>query len=37
MNEWSIIGVPTSAGAQYTLKYKTHEFSYTVPGAKCLI
>jgi ABC-type sugar transport system substrate-binding protein len=29
--------VQTNAGAKYTLTYKTHEFSYTVPGAKCLI
>jgi hypothetical protein len=29
--------VQTSAGAQYTLKYKTHEVSYTVPGKQCLI
>jgi hypothetical protein len=27
----------TSAGAKYTLKYKTHEFSYTFPGATCKI
>jgi hypothetical protein len=27
----------TSEGAKYTLTYETHEFSYTVPGARCLI
>jgi hypothetical protein len=27
----------TGTGALYTLKYDGHEFSYTVPKAKCLI
>jgi hypothetical protein len=30
--------VPTSSGgAQYTLTYNGHQFSYTVPNAKCLV
>jgi hypothetical protein len=33
----SLTCVETSEGAQYTLKYKTHEFSHTVAGAKCLV
>jgi hypothetical protein len=35
--ELSLSCVQTNAGAKYILKYQTHEFSYTVPGAKCLI